>query len=281
MPVSEGIYYTISGRGTCSFPPVILIHGAGSDFRIWPTDMRRLTRYQIIALDLPGHGRSEGTACHSIEAYTERLLAFLHSLKVVKAVLVGHDMGGAIALTAALHPAGVAAGVGLISSGAFLGGESDILTELSAPFGLSNALQLIQKKSFSPQAKPEAVKDVMQGLSKVRYGVLYNDWRACARFDLRSEALQVKAPLWAAVGDEDAVTPPGYARYLVDKLPDAALQIISGAGHMLPAENGTELVLGLRAFLERIEFRRRTAGIFDTFLNDEYSGSENFRGSRG
>ena len=273
MPQSDGLYYTISGGGACSFPPVLLIHGAGTSYQIWPFEMRRLTRYQIIAVDLPGHGRSEGTACHTVEAYTDRILSFLHSLKIVKTVLVGHDMGGAIALSAALRPAGIAAGIGLISSGAFLGGETGIVNELATPFGHSYGLQLIQNQSFGSQAKPELVKSTMQMLGKVRHGVLYSDWRACAGFDLRSEISHLKAPLWAAVGNEDSLTPPTFSRFLVDQLPGSALQVVAGAGHMLPLENGLEVVLGLRAFLERIEFSRRQAGIYDTFLNDEYSSS--------
>lgn len=281
MPLSNGIYYTISGRGACSFPPVILIHGAGGSYQIWPFDIRRLTRYQIIAVDLPGHGRSEGTACHSVEAYTDRILSFLHRLTIVKAVLVGHDLGGAIALSAALRPGDVAAGVGLVSSGAFLGGETGIVNELSTPFGHSYGLQLIQNQSFGSLAKPELVKSVMQMMSRVRHGVLYSDWRACAGFDARAEIDQLNAPLWAAVGDEDRITPPAFSRFLADQLPGSALQVVAGAGHMLPLENGAEVVLGLRAFLERIEFSRRQAGIFDTFLNDEYSNSHTAYGMFG
>ena len=279
MPQSNGIYYTISGRGGCSFPPVILIHGAGMNYQIWPFEIRRLNRYQIIALDLPGHGHSEGTACHSIKAYADRLMTFMHSLKIAKAVLVGHGLGGAIALMTAIQPSEVAAGVGLVSSGAFLGGETDIVRELSTPFGHSRGLQLIQEKAFGSFTKPDGIKNVMQMLTKVRHSVLYSDCRACADFDLRTEIHLLKAPVWAAVGDDDRITPPSYSRYLVDQISDSTLQIVLGAGHMIPVENGAELVLGLQAFLERIEFNRRMAGIYDTFLSNEYSGSGNNSGS--
>lgn len=273
MPQSEGIYYTISGKGACSFPPVILIHGEGTSYQVWPFDMRRLSRYQILALDLPGHGRSEGTACHSIKAYADRILSFMHSIQLAKAILVGHGMGGAVALMAAVQPLDVAAGVGLISSGAFLGGETEILRELSTSFGFSRALQRIQDQAFGPSTAPETIRSTMQMFAKIRRSVLYSDWQACADFDLRAEIQMLKVPVWAAVGEEDRLTPPGYSRYLVDQIPGSTLQIIPRAGHMIPLEKGSEMVLGLRAFLERIEFNRRMAGIYDTFIRSEYSGS--------
>ena len=231
-----------------------------------------MSRYQIIAVDLPGHGRSDGTALQSIEAYMQRVTSFLESISIHKAILVGHGMGGAIALMTAIRRPRLAAGLGLVASGAFLGGETDITEEFSAPFGLSRALQMIQGRAFGSLTNPDVIKGVMQALAKVRYGVLYSDWRACAGFDLRSEAHLLEIPVWAAVGEEDCLTPPAWSSVLVDHLPDAALQVISGAGHMVPYEAGAELALGLQAFLERIEFQRRTLGIHDTFTTSEYTG---------
>ncbi len=271
MPQSEGIYYTLSGKGKCSFPPLILIHGEGANQQVWSFEIRRLSGYQILAIDLPGHGRSEGAACQSVKAYSNRLIIFLENLKLPKVILVGHGLGGAVALMTAIQPLDVAAGVGCISSGSFLGGETDILKELSTPFGFARALQLIHDQSFSHFASPETVKNAMQMFAKVRRSVLYSDWQACADFDLRTELGKLKVPLWAAVGEEDQLTPPTFSRYLVDQVPGSTLQIIPAAGHMIPLENKTELTLGLQAFLERIEFNRRNEGIYDTFINNEYS----------
>jgi pimeloyl-ACP methyl ester carboxylesterase len=226
-----------------------------------------------MALDLPGHGRSQETACHSVKAYSDRIISFMYSLKMAKAILVGHGLGGAIALMTAIQPFDVAAGIGLISSGAFLGGETEILSEFSTPFGLSRGLRLIEEQSFGSITKPETARSIMQMFSKVRRSVLYGDWRASADFDLRTEIQTLNIPVWAAVGEEDRITPPPFSRYLVDQIPGSTLQIIPGAGHMIPLESGTEMLLGLRAFLERIEFIRRTAGICDTFIHNEFSGS--------
>ena len=255
------------------FPPVLLIHGAGGDHLSWSAEIRRLSGFKIMAVDLPGHGRSAGTALQSVDAYAQRLIRFLEELKISRVIPVGHCMGGAIAMNLAMRHPTTVAGLGLVSTGASLGGETDILEQLSAPVGFSKALDLIQKRAFSPSADAQLVKKVMQSLVKVRHGVLYSDWRACAEFDMREEVQWLNFPAWVVVGSEDQLTPLSSARFLVDHLPDATLQVIEGAGHMLAYEAPGELVLGLQAFLERVAFldrMRRSQGsaIDQTLFNN-------------
>jgi pimeloyl-ACP methyl ester carboxylesterase len=257
MPVTDGIYYSISGRESARFPPILLIHGAGGTHLSWAGEMRRLSGFQILTLDLPGHGRSEGAALQSIEAYAYRLISFLENLQISRIILVGHSMGGAIGLTIAMRRPKTVAGLGLVGTGAFLGGENDILEQLSAPAGFSKALELIQQRAFAPQTDAGLVKTVMQAFARVRHSVLYSDWCACAGFDVRAEIQWLDIPAWVAVGAEDRLTPLSFARFLVDQLPDATLQVIDGVGHMLVYEGAEELVLGLRAFLDRIAFLDR------------------------
>lgn len=274
MPVIDGIYYLQSGKENDRFPSVLLIHGAGGSSLSWPAAIRRLSGYHILALDLPGHGRSEGTALQTIEAYMLSVASFLENLKISKAILVGHSMGGAIALMMAVRRSRMVAGLGLISSGAYLGGESEILEQLSTPFGFRRALQIFQEKAFSAEASPAVVKSVMQAFSKTRHSVLLSDWRASAGFDLRSEADSIAVPAWVAVGAEDQIAPLAFSHYLVNQLSNASLQIVGGAGHMILHEAPDELALGMRAFLERIDFHDRLSD-----LKDSYSSNESKKGT--
>src|SRR5574341_1375198 len=96
---SEQIYYIERGHGV----PVVFIHGAGSNHLICGAQVQALgDTARAIALDMSGHGRSQGAGRESIDAYSDHLIAFLDALSIERVILVGHSMGGAIVLKLAL-----------------------------------------------------------------------------------------------------------------------------------------------------------------------------------
>jgi pimeloyl-ACP methyl ester carboxylesterase len=84
-------------------PTVIFIHGAGMDHTVWTLQTRFFAYHgrNVLALDLPGHGRSAGPALPSVGALADWLLRAMDAFKLEKAALVGHSMGALIALEAA------------------------------------------------------------------------------------------------------------------------------------------------------------------------------------
>ena len=93
--------------------PLVLIHGAGGTHRHWPAELRRLPDRTVYALDLPGHGRSDGAGFSTVSAYREALFEFLEAEGLEKVVLAGHSMGGAVVQDFALHYGSRLAGMGL------------------------------------------------------------------------------------------------------------------------------------------------------------------------
>src|SRR5512140_3865565 len=120
MPSAAGLYYFAHGAELVTLPPVILIHGAGGHHLYWPAQVRRLHGERVFALDLPGHGKSAGVGHHSVQDYSAEVLAFMDAMKFSRAVLVGHSMGGAVALQAALDAPERMLGLGLLGSAARL-----------------------------------------------------------------------------------------------------------------------------------------------------------------
>src|SRR3954454_9012964 len=91
-------------------PTLVLLHGAGFDHNVWALQSRWFAHhgFGVLAPDLPGHGRSSGTALPSIAAMADWTAALLRTAGVPTARLVGHSMGSLVALeTAARHPAKV------------------------------------------------------------------------------------------------------------------------------------------------------------------------------
>ena len=259
MPTAAGIYYAQFDEGRKDEPPVILIHGAGSNHLVWPADLRRLAGQRVLAVDLPGHGRSGGVAQQAITAYSDQMVDFLAALGLFQAVFVGHSMGGAVAIDLAVrHPAHVA-GLGLISTGAYLGVDPAFLENLANPLTVPNALHTFRTRAFSQATSPALIDRYMQVMKETRTSVLYGDWHACAAFDQRESVVHIESPAWIIAGSEDRLLPVAYAHFLAGRLPAARLQILPGAGHMALLEQPGQVSHGLVQFLSALSAARFAA----------------------
>ena len=84
-------------------PCVVFIHGAENDHSVWGLQSRWFAHhgFSVLAVDLPGHGRSDGPLLPSVEAQADWIVALLDTAGVKQAALVGHSMGSLISLDAA------------------------------------------------------------------------------------------------------------------------------------------------------------------------------------
>jgi pimeloyl-ACP methyl ester carboxylesterase len=99
--------YTGGKTPDAAQPGVVFIHGAQQDHSCWAQQSRWFAHhgYAVLAPDLPGHGRSSGTALATIEAVADWIVALLDATGIARAMLVGHSMGSLAALEAAArHP---------------------------------------------------------------------------------------------------------------------------------------------------------------------------------
>ncbi len=259
MPTAAGIYFAQFDDGRKDEPPVILIHGAGSSHLIWPAELRRLAGHRVLAVDLPGHGRTGGIAQQTIAAYASQMIDFLSAIGLYHAVFVGHSMGGAIALELAIQRPEHVAGLGLISTGAYLGVDPGFVENLANPITVPSAIHAFQSKAFGPQFDPGLMNRCMQMMKDMRTSVLYGDWRACADFDQRESIARIEAPAWVITGSEDRLIPISYAHFLVGRMPAARLQIVPGAGHMAILEQPGQVAQGLHQFLAALVAARFAA----------------------
>jgi pimeloyl-ACP methyl ester carboxylesterase len=250
MPAAANLYYSLSARGIKGRPSLVLIHGAGGSHLSWPADLRRLAGWDVLAMDLPGHGRSTGFGQQSIQHYADQLVDFLAAVNVHQAILAGHSMGGAIAIQAALDTPELVTGLGLISTGGYLGVQPALLENFSNPSAMPKALEEFRRLAFSPETAPGMVEQSMNLLEQGRSNVLAGDWQACAAFDQRDQIERITCPAWVAVGADDHLTPLPYAHFLAAQLVSAKLTVIPHAGHMVIVEKPRELVEGMREFLE-------------------------------
>lgn len=250
MPLKAGFYYSIYEGGEATRRPVILIHGAGSSHLIWPAEIRRLSGHTVIALDLPGHGRSSGVGCQSINDYTAAVIEFLAAQGIFQAAFIGHSMGGAVALQLALDFPQHVIGIGVISTGANFRLPPGMVEYLSSPAMSTAGLRMLQDSLVSPATPAAATAAGLQVFASARPGVLYSDWLACSRFDLFDRLPGINTPAYVACGNSDRLTPPAQAQVLSAALPISRLDLIREAGHLLPMEQPLALAAGLQRFVD-------------------------------
>jgi pimeloyl-ACP methyl ester carboxylesterase len=251
MPVAAQLYYHASTGGNGGNWPVVLIHGAGGNNLFWPFEIRRLPGQTVYALDLPGHGKSEGRGQQSITGYIDAILAWLGEMNLNRAIFVGHSMGGAIVQALAIkHPELVTA-LGLIASGARLRVHPDILSASSSQTTYYNAVKLIIANAFNTE-DARLVELANQRMSEVRASVLHGDFLACDSFDLTELVSGIGQPALVICGSADKMTPVRYSQFLASTIPGARLVVIPEAGHMVMLEKPGEVSQALLDFINEL-----------------------------
>jgi pimeloyl-ACP methyl ester carboxylesterase len=216
-------------------PPVIFLHGAGGSYNLWLRQLEGLKKLRrVIALDLPGHGNSEGEGFESIDEYRDFLLEFLQAKNFERAILGGHSMGGAVALSLALaYPPKIEALV-LVGTGAKLRVREEIFAVLRQDFDA--AVKLISRAAYAPGFPQYLLALGESEMKKVNPRLFARDFRACNAFDVMAAVKNLTMPTLIICGEQDLFTPLKYSQYLEKEIPGARLSLIKEAGHMVMVE---------------------------------------------
>jgi len=243
----QALFYTVSRRGG---PALILIHGAGGSHLHWPAALRRMPGATVYAVDLPGHRRSEGPGRERIEDYVADIVRFMDAVGVSRGVLVGHSMGGAIAQMTALMAPERVAGLVLVGTGARLRVAPALLDGILQD--ARGALALITEWAWGPEADPAMVARGRQMMARVNPRVVWGDFAACDRFDIRERVGEITAPTLVITGSEDRMTPPKFGQWLAERIPGARFVLVEGAGHMVMLEKPDQVASAVREWLKAV-----------------------------
>ncbi len=260
MPIAAELYYFSHAPEDLAAkrPPVILIHGAGGNHLSWPPQIRRLEDGKIYALDLPGHGQSEGVGKHSVDEYAEDVIAFMKELKIRAAVLVGVSMGSAIALTIALKYPKKVLGLGLLGSGAKLRVAQAILETAGNPNTFESAVDMINEGCFSASVSQSLLELSKRQMLEIRPPVLQGDFLACNAFDIVGQLEKIDLPTLILCGAEDKMTPVKFSELLHVGIVNSQLHIVDSAGHLVMLEQPDIVADLLKKFIDDLPPRRRT-----------------------
>jgi pyruvate dehydrogenase E2 component (dihydrolipoamide acetyltransferase) len=244
--------------GTGEGPPIVFIHGFGGDLNNWQFNQEALAEaHATYALDLPGHGGSSkelGPGAGDVGTLAQAVLDFLDAKEIGKAHLVGHSLGGAVALELALdHPDRVSSATLVCSAG--LGPEINM--EYIGGF-----MQAKRRKQLEPVlamlvADPEMVsremiEDVLKfkrldGVEAALNRIIDANFAGGRQaLDLTSRLGEVRVPVQVIWGRQDQIIPARHAEGLPAKVP---VRVFDDAGHMVHMEKAAEVNELLKRFV--------------------------------
>jgi pimeloyl-ACP methyl ester carboxylesterase len=235
-------------------PPVVLIHGSGVSARYWRDQLEGLADVaRVLALDLPGHGESDPIPNPDLDADAQTVGALVQALGLAPAVLVGHSLGAAVAVTLAARRPALARALVLLAACGRLPPSNAALEQLFAwlPGPLRRVVFFATAKRllFAPGAAPDVVRLAMEEIRSCRLETLRRDIAAARAMDVHALAATVEVPTLVIVGSRDALTPPALAVALGEAMPHARVCILEGAGHMVHLEAPGRVNDEIRALL--------------------------------
>ena len=247
-------------RGPSEGTPVVLIHGFGGDADNWMFNIDAVgENVPVIAWDLPGHGASSiRMPGNSIEALAQFSVAFMKSLDVQRAHLVGHSLGGAIAAQIALNEPALAASLTLIASAGF-GDEIsadyvDGFTKAESRRELKPVLEmlfadinLVSRKMIDDVLKYKRL-DGVGALLRELAATIFPNGRQATKPGLALAASGFSGPVQIIWGRNDRVIPVGHGD--VD-WPRWHKIILDNVGHMAQMEKAAEVNRAILALIDR------------------------------
>ena len=254
--------YTAGKAFRPELPTVVLIHGALHDHSVWGLQSRYLANhhYNMLAIDLPGHCKSGGSAPTSVEQAAASVLGLLDALDIGQAALIGHSLGSLIALeVAAQNPQRVSHLV--LAGTAFPMRVSPALLD-AAQNAQMQGIDMVNTFSLSMMGPPPSLLGPgtwLHGLnralmrrvlaSNAKDNVFYTSFHACDSYAHGQEAMAaVQCPTLFLLGANDQMTPPKSAQSLINQARQPSVHTLQ-AGHCMLQEAPDQALDAIRSFL--------------------------------
>jgi pyruvate dehydrogenase E2 component (dihydrolipoyllysine-residue acetyltransferase) len=246
--LDDGRELNILLAGTGDAPPLVFLHGLGGSQSTWQVVLGDLVeQHRVAAIDLPGHGTSDRSAeaDYSITGIAHAIAEAVGKLGLSRPIVVGHSLGGAVALRIAIEQPKLIQGVVALDS-AGLGEEiSSELTDLmGGQAGTDTARGLLQlfyqdQKLVNERGVAEmAQMQLADGAWAAQQSVANAAFASGRQLQAaRLDPAAVSVPVLLIWGEHDRVIPARHAIEALTRFPDASLAIVPNVGHVPQVEN--------------------------------------------
>jgi len=229
---------------------LLFIHGSGGSSIMWEHQVESLRdRVNTIAIDLPGHGNSDGDGFNTVIDYTHAIIEFIKIARMPKPIPVGLSLGGAIVQQLLIEDPGTFSAGVLINTGARLRVLQLIFEMIENNF--DRYINSMGDFSVSEKTPPEKLEPLLKETARIKPEIIAGDFRACDTFDVMGKIADISVPVLIITAEEDKLTPVKYGMYLEEHIEKAHRVHIMDAGHLAPLEQPDAINRALRNFLDQ------------------------------
>ena len=265
--------FTVNGHSTYCYtggkafdpaqPTIIFIHGVLNDHSVWILQTRYLAHHgwNVLALDLPGHCRSEGEPPATVEAAADFVIALMDAAGLEKATLIGHSFGSLLALEAAARaPARISQLVLVGTAFPMKVSPALLASSLDEPMKALAMVNTFSRATLAPPPSALGPGTWVYGASMAlgrrvlasnpKVNLFHTGFVACDSYSNGEAAMeQVQCPVLFVLGSADQMAPPKAAQGLVHKARHAKVVTLPG-GHQQMNETPEPLLAALTGFLK-------------------------------
>ncbi len=237
---------------------VVLIHAVGLDLTYWDRQIEALqAAYDVVAFDLPGHGRSPGKPEDwSFDAAANMVSRLIESAAAGPVHLVGISFGSMIAQATVLARPELVRSLTLIGTAATfpvsVGTGMRARAKTIREGGMKAVLQSSLERWFTPRTmaqRPDLIDRVTKTILTDDAAVQAAIWDIIADLDFHDQLSKIKCPTLVLVGEHDPSTPPSIAAEMATSIPNAKLVVLAATSHMATVESPEAVNMELLQFL--------------------------------
>jgi pimeloyl-ACP methyl ester carboxylesterase len=242
-----------------TLPTVVFVHGAQCDHSVWILQSRYLAHhgYGVLAVDIPGHGRSEGPALASVGELADWVAAVQDAAGATQVAIVGHSMGSLIALECAARRPGRVAKIALLATAYPMKVSADLLdatkNDEPAAQDMVNIWSHLAYAQYPNNPGPGfwVIGENLRLMQRQKPGVMHADFAACNAYAGGADAAaKVRCPALFLLARRDAMTPARAAQDFAKSVKGAQIVFIDGSGHNMMGEKPDDVLDALIAFLK-------------------------------
>ena len=239
---------------------IVFVHGAADSAAVWERQLEYLReRHRTLAVDLPGHGaRLAEQAFDSCERSAADVTRQIEANGLEEPILVGHSMGGAIALTIALRSPELPRALVLAGSGARLRIRPEVIesareTALRSTPGVRMERVIPLDHVVSPRASAAVRSWLAERIGYSTGQASYADFVATNGFDVMDRLHQIRVPTLIVGGEDDRWTPPRFQRYFAEHVIGSRLVMFPDCGHYPFVERADAFNAELDSFIAHLQ----------------------------
>jgi pimeloyl-ACP methyl ester carboxylesterase len=235
-------------------PSILLMHGSGLTHIVWSLHEQFYASqgFNVLSVDLPGHGNSEGPSLKSIEEISDWIKSTMNVLSIKKLIIIGHSQGCLVGIDFAARYSKLISCLVLVAGSYKMPVNQDLIDYAEA--GDEKAVLLMMKWGYEGSKAfigGNPVKKIINSSREIRE-VLAVDLNACNNYKDGKESLEkINCPTLCIFGDLDKMVPLEVGNKMASMIKNSEKKIINNCGHMIIFEKAFDMRKSVKEFLTK------------------------------